>query len=80
MKVKRFSAKCDDKNLQIGNRVIGSLKRFQECQEIDNIYVLEDECEDNAVSRDENTAEGDLPCLARKGKQRYRKRYRMTGH
>ena len=39
----RFSAKCDDKNLQLGNRVIGSLKRFQEFQENDNIYVLEKE-------------------------------------
>jgi hypothetical protein len=60
----KFSAKCDDKNLQIGNRVIDSLKGFQECQEIDNLYVLEDECEDSAVSTDENTAEGDLSCLA----------------
>ena len=60
----RFFARCDELNPQIDNEVIGSMKGFQECQENDTIYrVLGNECEDNVVNEEDNTAGEDLPCL-----------------
>jgi hypothetical protein len=71
--------------------VISSLKELQECQENNMYNVLDNECEDNAITEGDNTTEEDLQCLAinyaltqtalgAEKKQRCRQMYWMTGH